>query len=187
MQLKAKIVLSKNNSWLLSALATNTASSRGRQESFPSSYVGPQDCQMDHPKPGRPKYQTDILNCDLRRVSIVHVVSLSENCSRGWSPEMDLREWRRRQKVMWDKTGKGKNPRVSKIQTWPPETGKVAAQRSVSKRRCEFETSTGLSHPVKCGKDWFLEDVHCHIPRHRLQLPDIPVSPNTARYKPIST
>lgn len=58
MQLKVKIVLSKSNSWVLLGLAKNAESSTGQQESFPSSYVGPQDCQMGHPKPGRPEYRT---------------------------------------------------------------------------------------------------------------------------------
>lgn len=58
MQPKVKIVLSKLNSWVLLGLAMNAASSTHQRESFPSSYAGPRDCQMDHPKPGRPEYRT---------------------------------------------------------------------------------------------------------------------------------
>lgn len=57
MQLKVKIVLSKSNSWVLLGLAWNAASSREQQESFPSSYVDSGDCQMEHPKPGKPEYR----------------------------------------------------------------------------------------------------------------------------------
>lgn len=39
------------------------------------------------------------------------------------------------------------------IDVCPPERGKAAVQRSVSKRRCEFKTSPGLSYPMKRGKD----------------------------------
>lgn len=149
MKLRVKTVFFKSKPRVLSGLAKDTENSTDLLESSPS-YTGPgadgaieslADPHIGHPEPWFEK--TFDSSC-----------SVTGNCSREWSLEMDLREWRGWQKVTWDRTGMG-TIKVSKIKTRPPENGKAAVQRSVSKR-WEFETSTSLSHPERCGKDWFL-------------------------------